>query len=545
MGSYRNAVITNQGLDYIAQALAGEIMLTFSHMAISDYAYPEGTNLAALTSLQSVKMTVVPASVWVQDTTVGVRGMFSNTTVATEYPINTVGVYATNGTTEILFSVSTATSPDIMEAYNGVAPSSFIYTVQETINEASSLNITISEAGMATAQDIADLQEQKQDNITGAASTITEDNLAASRALASDASGKVVASPVTATELGYLDGVTSNVQTQLNNKQASITGGASTIATNNLTANRALMSNSTGKVVVSDVTSTELGYLDGVTSNIQTQFDGKVGFLTGTRFATLAEFVAATDADNNHKSWMGYFQDTSGWGPNATANSWYRCIVSYQNAYGGTTSVAGNIQVFGPNLVDCWIGYITGYNASNITATWRRIMTSAGADRLPENRAIYVNAYNSIAASAVTSTELGYLSGVTSPLQTQLGNLTPELANYNTFLVEDKNISSGVWTNAGSFTLTRGVWVVQLTISWDANSNGSRGAHLSDTATGERITYSASVFGQASTGDRTIQQITYLYSGSSNRTLNLVVRQASGSTVKVSTRLNTLKIAYI
>ncbi len=40
------------------------------------------------------------------------------------------------------------------------------------------------------------------------------------------------------------------------------------------TANRALVSNSSGNIAVSDVTSTELGYLDGATSNIQTQING-------------------------------------------------------------------------------------------------------------------------------------------------------------------------------------------------------------------------------------------------------------------------------
>ena len=60
--------------------------------------------------------------------------------------------------------------------------------------------------------------ETKQDKITGAATTITDDNLTASHALVSDANGKVAVSTVTSTELGYLDGVTSNVQTQLNKK---------------------------------------------------------------------------------------------------------------------------------------------------------------------------------------------------------------------------------------------------------------------------------------------------------------------------------------
>lgn len=110
-------------------------------------------------------------------------------------------------------------------------------------------------------------------DVTGAASTITTSNLTANRALVSNSSGKVAVSAVTATELGYLDGVTSHVQTQLNGKQASVTGGASTITGSNLTASRALISNSSGKVAVSAVTSTELGYLDGVTGNIQDQID--------------------------------------------------------------------------------------------------------------------------------------------------------------------------------------------------------------------------------------------------------------------------------
>lgn len=57
--------------------------------------------------------------------------------------------------------------------------------------------------------------------------------------------------------------------------QAAITGGASTIVTSNLTASRALISNASGKVAVSDITSTELSYLDGVSSNIQTQLNAK------------------------------------------------------------------------------------------------------------------------------------------------------------------------------------------------------------------------------------------------------------------------------
>ena len=73
---------------------------------------------------------------------------------------------------------------------------------------------------------------------------------------------------------GSASGDAVNVS-QLDTKQATITGAATTIDTEDLTASRALTSNASGKVEVSAVTSTELGYLDGVTSAIQTQLDAK------------------------------------------------------------------------------------------------------------------------------------------------------------------------------------------------------------------------------------------------------------------------------
>ena len=78
------------------------------------------------------------------------------------------------------------------------------------------------------------------------------------------------------TTVGTLQTNVGNIQTALTSKQDTVVGGASTITEDNLTASRALVSNSSGKVTVSTITSTELGYLDGVTSNIQTQLNKKL-----------------------------------------------------------------------------------------------------------------------------------------------------------------------------------------------------------------------------------------------------------------------------
>ena len=113
----------------------------------------------------------------------------------------------------------------------------------------------------------------------------------ADKAVITDASGKVIAAGVTSAELGYLSGVTSGLQAQLNGKvptsrtingkalTSDITLSATDIgaapSSGTLAASRALQTSTNGEVEVSNVTVVELSYLSGVTSAIQDQIDGK------------------------------------------------------------------------------------------------------------------------------------------------------------------------------------------------------------------------------------------------------------------------------
>jgi len=109
-------------------------------------------------------------------------------------------------------------------------------------------------------------------------------SLTASQILALDGSGNIqslaVATYPSLTELSYVKGVTSSIQTQIGTKQATITGAATTITSSDLTVSRAVISNASGKIAVSATTDTELGYVSGVTSSIQTQLNGKQATLT-------------------------------------------------------------------------------------------------------------------------------------------------------------------------------------------------------------------------------------------------------------------------
>lgn len=125
-------------------------------------------------------------------------------------------------------------------------------------------------------------------NITGDVSTLTHNDLAG----------------LNAADAHPLASITG-LQTALNAKQANITGGATTIASSNLTANRALISDGSGKVAVSAVTSTELSRLDGVTSSVQTQINSANAAI-GTKQKQITAGTANPSGGSNGDVYIKY-----------------------------------------------------------------------------------------------------------------------------------------------------------------------------------------------------------------------------------------------
>lgn len=125
------------------------------------------------------------------------------------------------------------------------------------------------------------------DNTGGGGSGVTSFNSRTGAVL--PLAGDYTASQITNVPSGNIAAV--NVQNALNEldaeKQPLITGAASTITSSNLTINRAVISNASGKIDVSVTTSAELAFVSGVTSNIQTQLNAKgVGSVTSVALST-------------------------------------------------------------------------------------------------------------------------------------------------------------------------------------------------------------------------------------------------------------------
>lgn len=155
MGQYNKAVLTTAGEKLIARALAGEIKLNITKAKTSDFAYPENADLKRLTDMQGVRQTVCdPETVVFNETIIQTRVLFSNEDIASTYYIHNIGLYAMDGTHEVLFSIVTAEMPDEMPQYNGVASTSYIYNIQNVVQDAAQLNISVNPSGTATIQDV-------------------------------------------------------------------------------------------------------------------------------------------------------------------------------------------------------------------------------------------------------------------------------------------------------------------------------------------------------------------------------------------------------
>lgn len=212
--------------------------------------------------------------------------------------------------------------------------------------------------------------------------------LTANRGVVSNSSGFLVSSVATDTEVGFLSGVTSNIQAQLDSKLSGGSGAISTVVSVDLTPSRAVISNPAGKIAASNVTSTELGYLSGVTSSVQTQInaitsnnsvkgDDGINFrikkiqigtwdMNSTDFKTVSfASLGITDILKIHNISATIINDsqTSAWHLNGSNNS----TTSSQGTIGGWTTLSVAIYRLNGGFFDTSNFSSTGINRGYVT----------------------------------------------------------------------------------------------------------------------------------------------------------------------------------
>lgn len=206
-------------------------------------------------------------------------------------------------TTTPSISIGNATRPTAINFVNGTSNSFMKLDASNNVVYDTNTYLTTTDAA-STYLTIANAASTYQPIITGAATTITSTDLTPLKALISDSLGKVNVSSVTSTELGYLSGVTSAIQTQINSKLSILDAEGQYLKSINpiwimgnfntpLTANRAMIIDGSKNVTISPTTSTELSYVSGVTSAIQTQLNTKAPTTNPTFSGTITTPLTA------------------------------------------------------------------------------------------------------------------------------------------------------------------------------------------------------------------------------------------------------------
>lgn len=207
------------------------------------------------------------------------------------------------------------------------------------------------------------------------------------------------------------------------------TWNATAIAVNKIaaiTASRAVVSDGSGFISAATTTSTEIGYVNGVTSAIQTQLNAKqatITFGTGVQTA-LGVNIGAAGAPVLFNGALG--TPSSGTVTNLTGTA----SININGTVGATT----------PNtVVGTTITANTNLNLNAQTASTIAILDASK------------NIISATTATYPSLTELSYVKGVTSAIQTQI-NALPTASSTTTFT--NKRITKRTGTTTSSATPT-------------------------------------------------------------------------------------------
>ena len=161
MAIFKDTTITDNGRALIADTLANNKQIIFTRMITSSKIYEDSTDVSKLTNIDEIKQTVSMSKISQEGTRVRLNAVFTNSTVNTSYKIQTIGLYAKNGTgNEILYSITRAKEPDVMPATNGINLATVEIDLITEINNSNGATMLMNPSTLVTTSNlVAELEK--------------------------------------------------------------------------------------------------------------------------------------------------------------------------------------------------------------------------------------------------------------------------------------------------------------------------------------------------------------------------------------------------
>lgn len=160
MAQFSQLIITKSGQDLLAKVLVDGGKIEFTRICVSETEIAE-ENLEQLTELPEIKQeSAILNIVKTSNSAVKVEASFSNRELTAGYFMRTLGLFAKDGESEILYAAASEVSGHcFMPPFNGVTASGALIQLVTAVGNAENISFEVDPAGTATiarvSEDIA------------------------------------------------------------------------------------------------------------------------------------------------------------------------------------------------------------------------------------------------------------------------------------------------------------------------------------------------------------------------------------------------------
>lgn len=445
MATFNKPIATNQGIALLKAQVAGSDSITFTKTVFSsdDYSQSADSDIANLTAIQSMDLTVPAQTFQDVNGNTKVRAVGYNNSVNQAFYIKTYALYAKNKAgNEILFAVASSQTADFVPAFNNAQLTQISYTFTFAIDQTQNITlsdqheITVTQADLAginsavnsNASSLTAQQSSYANSLSSAFSSNTSSLNSAFSANSSNASSYVSSTANSLTS--YVSSNVGSMQSEVNSYTGSIATNSSAISSNaNLISSLQSDALQTfGVVATNDLASINKDgiYSLGGNSYSDAPYSPIYGTITqvGTSFSVKTQIIISNLGEY-------YYRVVNSWG----IEGWFR--LSSKDDINSLNSSLSSLQTS--------LATQTSNISSSVAANSSAIASNAtNLSSAINSVSVSNNAVSSSIASTVSTNQssIATNSSAISSLQTSVANNSLSIANNTSQIAKNDTINT-------------------------------------------------------------------------------------------------------